>query len=85
MTGMYDADEIVWGTFAAIAFAVVMFFALQAECEESDRRAVIRHKCTPIRHIAGQTIIVSNGKNMSVGGTSDQTCYRCPDGMEECF
>ena len=81
---MYDADDI-WPWVVMVAFAVMMVFAIRQGCEESDRRAVIRVKCEPIRHVAGQTVLVSTGKGVGVGGTSDQTCYRCPDGMEECF
>ena len=82
---MFDADDVVWTWFFVILFAVIMAFAIKQGCEESDRQAVIRARCKPIRHVAGQTVVVSTGKGVGVGGTSGQTCYRCPDGMEECF
>lgn len=80
-----DADDLLWSILLWLFVVGLFVFAIKAGCEEQDRRAVIRRECKPIRHISGEPVVMWDGKNTSVGFTSDQTCYRCQDGFEECF
>lgn len=82
---MSDADDIIWNVFVVIGAVAVIFWCVHASCEESDRRAVIRARCEPVRHISGDVITTYNGKDVGVAFVGDKTCYRCPDGFEECF
>lgn len=82
---MYDADDTVWTIIFVIALIACVVWGVHSCQVEERREARIIKECTLIRHTNGQTVLVSTGKGMGVGGTSDQNCYRCPNGVEECF
>ena len=82
---MYDADDTMWTIILVVTVLVFGLWAVHSCQVEGRRQDKIIEECTLIRHTNGQTVLVSTGKGMGVGGTGDQRCYRCPNGIEECF
>ena len=80
-----DADDTTITIFAVIALLAIFIFGVR-ECREEERRQdrIIR-ECKLVGHIKGQSVIVSTDKGVGVGSTSDQRCYLCPNGIQECF
>lgn len=79
------ADDIMWTIGGVAVFIGLMILAV---CEYRDREyfhAWVRENCRLVRHDEGQTVLVSTGRGVGLGGTSDQSCYLCPSGVEECF
>lgn len=74
-----EAILIVVGLVAMVAFASF------SACEAKRRHDEIRRTCKPFRHESGSVVPVFTGKGSGVGFVSDKTCYRCPDGWEECI
>jgi len=80
-----DADDTTYTIFLVIALAVICIIVVR-ECQAEERRQErIVHECKLVRHIRGQSVVVSTDKGVGYGSTNDQNCYRCPDGVEECF
>lgn len=85
MNGWYSHKEKFWrGVIIAVFIGLVGLIVSQAR-DEADRQAVIRHRCKLVRHEAGQAVVVATGRGLGVGSTSNRDCYRCLDGVEECF
>lgn len=82
---MYDGDDLLYYIFLVLAVIAFVVWAASASCEESNRREEIRRHCTQIRHISGDVVFMVGSRSDSIGFTPDKTCYRCPDGFEECF
>ena len=80
-----DSGELLFNVFAVMGLIALVVWCVSSSCDERARQSTIRERCVPVRHISGDTVIVATGKDFGVGFTPDKTCYRCPDGFEECF
>lgn len=80
-----DSNKVLWMVFKFIGAAILSVLLVKAMCDRQKYEQHIMKTCKPIRHISGDTIMVFTDKGIGTAYVSEKTCYRCPDGFEECF